>query len=221
MKVLITGTHSGIGRATALYFLNEGHTVYGFDTQPSTILYLDNYIHYIVDVRNPETFPDIKPNIIINNAGVQHTDNSFTDIEVNLIGTINVSERYAFNNDEIVSVLNMGSASAITGAEFPVYAASKGGITAYTKNLALRLAPKATANAIHPGGVKTELNNPVMNDETLWNKIMDLTPLKRWAEPEEIAEWCYFLTVTNKFMTGQNILIDGGEAGNINFVWPD
>ena len=50
---------------------------------------------------------------------------------------------------------------------------------------------------------------------------MDLTPLKRWAEPEEIADWAYFLTVTNKFMTGQDVMIDGGESTNAKFVWKE
>jgi 3-oxoacyl-[acyl-carrier protein] reductase len=60
-----------------------------------------------------------------------------------------------------------------------------------------------------------------MDDKRLWNKIMDITPLKRWAKPEEIAEWVYFVAVNNKFMTGQNLLIDGGEAGRMEFVWPE
>ena len=50
---------------------------------------------------------------------------------------------------------------------------------------------------------------------------MKLTPLKRWAEPSEIAEWVYFVAVVNLFMTGQNLLIDGGEAGASNFIWPE
>ena len=43
----------------------------------------------------------------------------------------------------------------------------------------------------------------------------------RDPSPEEIAEWIYFVGVTNRFMTGQNLLIDGGEAGNMTFVWPE
>ena len=42
-----------------------------------------------------------------------------------------------------------------------------------------------------------------------------------WATPEEIAEWAYFLTITNTFCTGQNILVDGGESINYHFVWKD
>ena len=55
----------------------------------------------------------------------------------------------------------------------------------------------------------------------MWSRIMDLTPLRRWASPEEIADWIYFVAVRNRFMTGQNLLIDGGEAGRTEFVWPD
>ena len=54
----------------------------------------------------------------------------------------------------------------------------------------------------------------------MWGRIMDLTPLRRWATPAEIAEWVYFVGVTNRFMTGQNLLVDGGEAGRSEFVWP-
>ena len=48
---------------------------------------------------------------------------------------------------------------------------------------------------------------------------MNETPLKKWATPEEIAEWAYFLTVTNTFCTGQSIIVDGGESINSHFVW--
>jgi NAD(P)-dependent dehydrogenase (short-subunit alcohol dehydrogenase family) len=121
---------------------------------------------------------------------------------------------------DIKSVLNIGSASAHTGAEFPEYCASKGGVLSYTKNVAMRVAKfGATCNSLDPGGVLTPLNECVIKDEKLWEQIMDETPLKRWATPEEIADWAYFLTVTNKFCTGQCIVVDGGESINYNFIW--
>ena len=61
----------------------------------------------------------------------------------------------------------------------------------------------------------------VMNDPDLWAQIMNETPLKKWATPEEMADWAYFLTVTNTFCTGQSILVDGGESINYHFVWKD
>lgn len=217
MKVLITGSARGIGRASAEFFMNKGYEVWGMDILPSSIED-ERYHHIIADVRKPEDFPELSVEILVNNAGVQESGD---DIGINLKGVINVTEHYAIGNPDLKSVVIIGSASAHTGSEFPEYAASKGGLLAYTKNVAGRVAPHATCNSIDPGGVTTELNVPVMNDPVLWNQIMELTPLKRWASPEEIAEWVYFVGVTNRFMTGQNLLIDGGEAGASNFIWPE
>ena len=217
MNVLITGTSKGIGRAIAQHFIDKGHNVIGIDRLQSSID-SKNYTHYVCDVRFKDELPDICGiDILINNAGTQNEE----DIDTNLKGLIYVTEKYGVQ-DKIRSVLNIGSASAHTGAEFPEYCASKGGVLAYTKNVAMRIAQYgATCNSLDPGGVTTDLNECVMNDEALWQEIMDVTPLKRWASPEEIAEWAYFLTVTNKFCTGQNILVDGGEAINYHFVWKD
>ena len=218
MNILITGTSKGIGRETTLYFLSKGHEVYGIDILESSIQD-SNYHHYIADISKNETLPELPTmNIVVNNAGVQ---NSYNDIEINLCGTIYVTEKYGVQKD-IISILNVASASAHTGAEFPFYSASKGGMLSYTKNVALRIAKYgATCNSISPGGVLTELNAPVTTDEVLWNQIMDLTPLKRWATADEIAEWIYFLTVRNKFMTAQDVLIDGGESSNSTFIWKE
>ncbi|MBQ4272896.1 MAG: SDR family oxidoreductase, partial [Clostridia bacterium] len=152
-----------------------------------------------------------------NNAGTQNE----ADIDINLKALVHVTEKYGVQSD-IKSILNIGSASAHTGSEFPEYVASKGGVMSYTKNVAQRVAKfGATCNSLDPGGVLTPLNDCVVNDAELWTQIMDQTPLKRWATAEEIAEWAYFLTVTNKFATGQNILVDGGESINYHFVWKE
>ena len=217
MNVLITGTSSGIGRGCAEYFLNEGHHVYGFDKDAATIQH-PKYIHFCLDIRDKSSYPELPSvDILINNAGVQDKD----DIDVNLKGTISITEHYAIH-PTIRSVIMIGSASGHTGSEFPEYAASKGGVLAYTKNVAMRIAPyQATCNSLDFGGVLTELNRPVIEDESLWNQIMELTPLKRWMTVEEAAQWIYFMAITNRFCTGQNILIDGLEAGNCNFIWPE
>ena len=219
MKVVITGASGGIGKAAALLFLENGHEVIGIDVRESDVR-KNGYTHCIADISDKESLPEIPDvQVLINCAGVQ---DSADDIDVNLKGTINVTEKYAFQK-AIRSVLIVASASAHTGAEFPYYSASKGGLLSYTRNAAIRLAQYgATCNSISPGGVSTDLNRPVMDDPALWKKIMDVTPLKKWAEPEEIAQWCYFLTVVNSSCTGEDILIDNGETHlNATFVWPD
>ncbi len=217
MNVLITGTSQGIGKAIAELFLKKEHRVFGIDRQSASIVH-ENYTHCVCDVRDYEKLPALPPiHILINNAGTQNED----DIDINLKALIHITEKYGVQK-EIHSILNIGSASAHTGAEFPEYCASKGGVLAYTKNAAMRVAPfGATCNSLDPGGVLTPLNACVMNDPALWAEIMEETPLKKWATPEEIAEWAYFLTAVNTFCTGQCILVDGGESINYHFVWKD
>lgn len=213
MKILITGTSKGIGLATAKRFLSLGHEVMGVDVLPAAMEH-EKYTHVIADIaRDP--LPVYAPDVLVNNAGVQE---SGRDIEVNLSGTIRVTETYLAAKPK--SIVFIASSSARTGAEFPAYAASKGGVVAYMKNVALRAAEwGGTANSISPGGVTTQLNAHVMEIKSLWTQIMDETPLKKWASPEEIAEWVYFVAVVNRSMTAQDLLIDNGEAARAKFVW--
>ena len=121
---------------------------------------------------------------------------------------------------DICSILNIVSASAHTGAEFPGYALSKGAILPYTKNVAQRIAKwGATCNSISPGGVYTDMNKHIEEDEELHSQVLNETMLHRWAMPEEIAEWAYFLTYINESVTAQDILIDNGEKDKQNFIW--
>ena len=218
MKILITGTSKGIGLALTKRYLEQGHEVYGLDLLESAIKD-ERYHHYNVDVSKKNKLPDIDNiEILINNAGLQ---NCKDDIDNNLKSAIYVTEKYGFN-PSIKSILFNASASSRSGFEFPEYVASKAGMVGYMKNVASRLAPYGvTVNSISLGGVITESNKPVMDDEKSWEKIMDATPMKKWMTESEVCDWVYFLTMVNKSMSGEDVLIDNGEYNlNSTFVWP-
>lgn len=215
MKILITGTSSGIGQAIALKFLANNHEVIGMDINESTI---DNklYTHIQSDIRNLN-LPEIKDvDILVNNAGVQ---DSGEDIDINLKGTMHITEKYGIQPN-IKSIVFIASASASTGSEFPEYVASKGGMVAYMKNVALRISKfGATSNSISAGGVITKLNQHIIDSSDLWKQVLDETMLNKWATVEEIVDFVYFVSVINKSMTGQDLLVDNGEALKSNFIW--
>ena len=219
MNVLITGTSRGIGRAAALKYLSLGHEVHGIDILESSIDH-PNYRHYRSDVRRKEALPDIENvEILFINAGVQNGED---DIAANLVGAINVTEKVIHGNPALKSVLFNASASATSGQEFPRYVASKAGLVGYMRNVAIRVAARGvTCNAISLGGVLTDSNDTVMDDPALWDAIMKVTPMKKWTDLDEVCEWIAFLTLTNRSMSGQNLLIDNGEKDlNPTFVWP-
>jgi len=219
MNILITGSSSGIGLAVTKRFIKLGHFVYGLDLIESSFKH-PSYKHFRCDVSSKDELPDIEDiNIIFNNAGKQ---NSEDDIKNNLVSAINVTEKYGFT-DSIKSILFNASASARSGFEFPNYVASKAGVVGYMKNVASRLTSKGvTVNSLSLGGVITDSNKDVMKDEKLFKKIMDVTPMKKWMSLDEVCDFVIFMTLTNKSMSGQDILVDNGEYNlNNTFVWPN
>lgn len=218
MKVLVSGSSSGIGLEAVKKYLELGHEVYGLDLLESKINH-PKYHHFVCNISRKSTLPDIGGiEILFNNAGLQNSDD---DIENNLIGTINVTEKYGLNNKDVKSILFNASSSSITGQEFDKYVASKAGIVGYMKNIAIKLAPQqVTVNAISFGGVLTDSNKPVIQNKTKWEQIMKVTPLKKWMSLEETTDWIIFLTLVNKSMSGQNVLVDNGEKDlNPTFIW--
>lgn len=218
--VVVTGSSSGMGREICLEFLCHGHKVHGIDLldPPFELITDAQYVHHIANVCNPDELPDIGGvNILINNAGTQGLN---TDLDTNLRGTINCTRKYAIGNADIKSVLNQADAAAHLGTEFPEYVASKGGVIAYTKWVAKEIAKYgATCNSLSFGGVLTDVNIPVTQNEELWNQVMELTPLKKWTSVEEVSKWVYFMTAVNKSCSGQDIVIDNLESLNGVFVW--
>ena len=215
MNIAISGSSRGIGSAIAQKFLEEGHSVFGFDIKESGISH-PRYTHFIADVRGFEPPEGIDPHVIISNAGTLEERDA---LEVNLSGGIRFAEAF-YGSPNLRSVLFIASASARNGAEFPYYVASKAGLVGYMKNRALELAKRGvTCNSISPGGVVTESNRHILESGELYEAVKAETLLGKWAQPEEIAELAYYLTCVNRSITGEDILIDNGEMLKSNFIW--
>ena len=216
MKVVITGTSQGIGRETAKAFVSMGHEVFGLDKEPATIEG-EKYVHCICDVSKPETLPDILGvDIVVNNAG---TIDEAEAIDTNLVGYINVVEKYCFQQ-KLKCLINVASISGHVGLDTMRYAASQGGRLALSKHLAITLgnAYGARVVSISPGAVLTNLEPNLYKSEKLVKAVANENLLKKWITPNEIAQWIYFVACVDKSMTGQDILIDNGEVANYNFI---
>lgn len=218
MQVVISGTSSGIGLAIARKFLAEGHAVYGFDVNDAALEH-PAYTHIKHDICSDlphEVLNTLDPEVVVHNAGTQEDAGA---LAVNLEGTIRFNE-YFIDNPSLKAILFVASASARNGSEFPRYVASKAGIVGYMKNTALKLAPRGVVvNSVSPGGVITPANQHILDNEELYTAVKNETLTGKWATSEEIAELVYFLTVVNRSIIGEDILIDNGEMLKSNFIW--
>ena len=236
-RVLVTGGASGIGAATAARFLEEGAKVCVLDRDPAARLRIEQklpalsgILHCdVADLNLVETafrqavWLMSGVNVLINNAGIsiRHKFLEITPEEwqktvaVNLTGSFYVAQtaaRYMMANGGGV-ILNTASTNGLTG--YPYYAdynATKAGVIAMTKAMALELAPTLRVNAVAPGYVLTPMQRAEYTDEML-EAVNRKIPLGRHAKPEEVAALFAFLASDEAgFITGQVYTIDGAET---------
>jgi 3-oxoacyl-[acyl-carrier protein] reductase len=165
--------------------------------------------------------------IVVNNAGIWTfgeigaTPEEVWDktIDVNLKGIFNVVNAVVphLKTNGGASIISISSTAGQRGEAFHShYAASKGGILAFTKSLAVELAPyKIRVNAVAPGWVDTEMNEEVFADKEFLQRVIDAIPLKRIATADDVAGAILFLAPDlARHITGATINVNGGSVLN-------
>ena len=216
--VLISGSSSGIGEASAKLFLDKGFIVHGIDRNEATVVHND-YHHYVVDIREFDKLPSLS-NIshLVFNAGVLY-DHEDT-IGTNIYGTFNCEDKYVRSNlQTLESIVILSSIAAHDGQDDRGYVASKGALISYTRYLANQLASFGIrVNSLSPGAGETSMNKKYMLKE-VYDAVAQENLLRRWNQPEEIAKAVYFMCIDNTFCTGTDLLLDGGERIKTRYVY--
>lgn len=239
-KALVTGSSRGIGRAIVEAYLNEGAEVWGLCSKPSAAkadlealaASKGTKFHEIcANVGDAAQLTEVVTaavteagsfDILVNNAGITRDGLSFrmkmedwTDVlNVNLTGTFVITQIVSnamLKAKRGGSIINMSSIVGVHGQGGQVnYAASKGGLIAYSKSLAKEVGSRGIrVNCIAPGFIETDMTAVLKED--LKKSMIDSVPLKRGGKPEDIANAALFLgSDMGSYVTGQVIGVDGG-----------
>ena len=158
--------------------------------------------------------------ILVNNAGItkdtllmrMKIEEWNTVIETNLTSVFKVTQSVAkhMSKANYGRIVNIASVIGMHGNFGQAnYAASKGGVIALTKTIAKEYASKnITCNAIAPGFIDTAMTQKIRDD--IKQKYMEFIPLKRFGQPEDVAEAAFYFCTGGSYVTGQVIVVDGG-----------
>lgn len=233
---LVTGVsrENGIGFAICRQLLSEGyyiHAVYNTENSCEAFFkekYLTKYQMHKVDFTDKEQLNRFiesmcknKLDLLVNNAGAFPEDEDFDNYDINIweeIFAVNskapfalsVGLKKAFNKNAVI--INIASTDGLKGSFSSMsYAASKAALINTTESLAINYGydeKKIRVVAIAPGWVKTDIN---MIPEISWKIAPQMTPLGRFAETSEVAEFVSFLASEKaSFISGSTHIIDGG-----------
>jgi NAD(P)-dependent dehydrogenase (short-subunit alcohol dehydrogenase family) len=237
--ILITGASSGIGKATAIECSRLGAKVVitgRNETRLEETLNLmegNGHLKFAADLNEEDQLNNLVSNLpqldgLVNSAGMVKTlpfqyinrIDLTSILDINFMVPVLLSQKLI----KVKKIKIEGSIVFISSIEGPVithignsmYAASKGAISAVVKSMALELASKKTrVNSVCPGMTKTSLIQTDSITEEQLESELNRYPLKRYGKPEEIAyAVIYLLSDASAWVTGTNLIIDGGFTLN-------
>lgn len=239
-KALVTGSSRGIGRKIVEEFLKNGAEVWGLCSKPSAAkAELEeiakangtSFHEICANVGDAAQLTEVVTaavteagsfDVLVNNAGITRDGLSFRMKMEDWTNVLNVNLTGAFVITQIVSnamlkakrggsIINMSSIVGVHGQGGQVnYAASKGGLIAYSKSLAKEVGSRGIrVNCIAPGFIETDMTAVLKED--LKKSMIDAVPLKRAGQTEDIANAALFLASDmSTYITGQVLGVDGG-----------
>jgi 2-dehydro-3-deoxy-L-fuconate 4-dehydrogenase len=236
--ILITGAAQGIGKEMALLFASQGAQVVATDMNAirlEELIEIENITTYTLDITNSEhihecvaAFPDI--NVLVNCAGVVFNGSIADCSEDQLAVSLNVNVTSSFRLIKAVlpgmlsqkkgSIINIASVvSSVKGvANRFAYGTSKAAVIGLTKSVAADYIEQGIrCNSISPGTVHSPSLDQRLRDtgdyEAALQNFIERQPMKRIGQPSEIAAIASLLASDDAtFMTGENIVIDGGMS---------
>jgi len=245
--VVVTGAAGGIGRATVNFFAKKGWIVVGIDRAPFDGDFPQNGLFIQADVSLENDWQKIQGKLaertssldaLVNNAAIQiakpiiETTVEEWDLVLNAnLRSVFLSVKMLFpalKAEDGGAIVNVSSVHAVaTSKDIAAYAASKGGILALTRALAIEMAPdNIRVNSVLPGAVDTPMlkaglsrdhagsGTPAERLENLARKTVS----GKIGKPEEIARAIYFLADQSEssFITGQPVVVDGGATARLS-----
>jgi len=243
--VYITGASAGIGYATAELCLSYGATVVitgrnkeNLEQANKNLLKISpKVIAHNVDVSNESQIVDSLKEIyksygkidgLINNAPSIHTgriidldlDAWRTNFKANLDAVFLATKTVLpwMQDAKKGAIVNIASVVGLKGVAYmSAYGAAKAGLINFTRATAIEAAPHVRVNCIIPGAVLTPATQRAIPDEQLMETTINSIPLKRIAEPIELAKPIAFLLSSDaSFITGASLVVDGGKTADLN-----
>lgn len=227
-NIIVTGVSKGIGKSIAETYLKLGANVIGNSSSKSykrgklkviksNFLFANELDAFLKEIKKLKRI-----DILINNVGINKIEkvSKIKDetidkiINVNLISSIKITREVSKRmiKQKKGKIINISSIFGVVSKEKrSLYSSTKFALNGFTKATALDLAPhNIQVNSISPGFVKTDLTKKILGRKGI-NHIKGQIPLNRLAEPLEIAQVSSLITSDHfSYMTGQNIVIDGG-----------
>jgi len=245
--VLITGVAGGIGRATMQIFSEHGWRVIGVDRKPFNGTFPAGGLFIHSDIADPDALEAIFSQVrdftdrlhaLVNNAALQIAkpllDTSVDEWDVVMASNLRsvfLSAKLAYPLLKAAggsAIVNVSSVHAVqTSANIAAYAASKGGMLALTRAMAIEFArDNIRVNAILPGAVDTPMLRAGLGRgyaghgdiQARLDNLAHKTVSGKVGRPEEIAHAIYFLAdeTGSSFMTGQAMIVDGGATARLS-----